>query len=301
MIDSSQFYLWKNFRCGYTVHTASNPLTPALVLIHPIGIGLSGRFWQPFVKAWLAQNPHSVVYNPDLLGCGASDMPPVAYYPVDWAEQLQYFLENVVQKPVILVVQGASFPIAIELLQKESSSHLIKGLVLCTPPGWPTMTKAARPFLSKLLWNLLFDSPLGWGNLFYRYARRRQFIKSFSVRQLFAHAEQVDSDWLDSLVEGAQNPSSRYAVFSFLAGFWREDYSSAISTIKQPTLVVWGEKTSSISRESDRETVPERANAYVKHLPQAQVCIIQGRNVLPVESTSELVQVITNFWQQDNW
>lgn len=298
--SATQFYLWKDFRCAYTVHTSRNslPQKTVMILVHPIGVGLSGLFWQRFIQEWLESHSNCAIYNPDLLGCGSGDMPAIAYYPIDWAEQLQYFLENVVKQPAILVVQGASFPIAIKLLSKVSNSNLIKGLVLLTPPAWRTMTETAKPLTQKLLWNLLFNSPVGLGKLFYYYARRRQFIKSFSVRQLFANAQQVDSQWLDSLVEGAKDSQSRYAVFSFLAGFWREDYTSAISKIKQPTLVVLGEQTSSISRESFRETLQQRADFYVKYLSQARVHTIEGRNVLPVESTSSLVEVISDFWQQ---
>ena len=299
MIDSPQFYFWKDFKCAYTVNTSGNTQsqTSAIVLIHPIGVGISKAFWQPFIQAWLVNNPNSVIYNPDLIGCGECDLPSVAIYPSDWAAQLRCFLENVVKKPVTLIVQGASFPIAIKLIQ-ITNADLIEGLVLSTPPAWRTMTEKAQPLTQKLLWNLFFNSPIGLGNLFYRYARRRQFIESFSMRQLFADAEQVDSQWLDSLVEGAKDPRTRYAVFSFLAGFWREDYTYAISTIQQPTLVVWGQQTSSISRGSFTETLQERTDLYVKHLPQAQVVIIEGRNVLPVESTSTLVAVVTDFWQE---
>ncbi len=293
--NSSQFYSWQGFRCAYTVF-GSNKVSRAspLVLIHPIGVGLSGTFWQRFIQTWLAQNPDSIIYNPDLLGCGESEMPSVAYYPSDWATQLKYFIETVIQTPVTLVVQGASFPIAIELGQ-FLEPDLIQGLVLSAPPAWRTITDAAKPRQQKLLWNLLFDSPLGLGNLFYRYARRRQFIESFSIRQLFADAEQVDHSWLDELTEGAADLQSRYAVFSFLAGFWRQDYASAIAQITQPTLVVFGEQTSSISREGKPETVSERLNAYKSHLPQGQGCIIPGRNVLPYESTSEFVSVVADF------
>ena len=297
MTDSPQFYSWQDFRCAYTVDNANNLLseTPALILIHPIGVGLSGIFWQRFIKAWLAQNSNSVVYNPDLLGCGVSDMPSVAYYPVDWANQLKYFLETVVKKPAILVVQGASFPIAVKLVQNPPNPNWIEGLVLAGPPAWRTITEAAKPRQNKLLWNLLFNSPIGLGNLFYLYARRRQFIESFSVRQLFAKATQVDENWLDKLTQGAKNSQSRFAVFSFLAGFWREDYTSAISQIEQPTLVVFGEQASSISREGKTETPQERLDAYVKHLPQGQGCFIPGRNVLPYESTSAFVNVVADF------
>jgi pimeloyl-ACP methyl ester carboxylesterase len=294
MANSSQFYSWQNFRCSYSVYGSDRaPNSSPLVLIHPIGVGLSRTFWQRFIEAWLAQNPDSVVYNPDLIGCGECDLPTVAYYPSDWAAQLKYFIETVVKQPVTLVVQGASFPIAIKLVQSESDR--VKSLVLSAPPAWSTITDAAKPTQQKLLWNLLFNSPIGLGNLFYRYARRRQFIESFSVRQLFADAESVDRQWLDELTEGAKDPQTRYAVFSFLAGFWREDYAEAIAKITQPTLAVFGEQTSSISSEGKAETVSERLNAYKSHLSRGQGRIIAGRNVLPYESTSEFVEVVTDF------
>lgn len=297
MTDSPQFYSWQNFRCAYTVYNSDNlsSQTSALVLIHPIGVGLSGNFWQRFIDTWLAQNPNSLVYNPDLLGCGASDMPSVAYYSIDWANQLRHFIENVVKKPAILVVQGASFPIAIKLVQNPILSNSIDRLVLSAPPAWGIMTKPTKSVQNKLLWNLLFNSPIGLGNLFYLYARRRQFIESFSVRQLFANAAQVDDNWLDSLTEAAKNSQGRFAVFSFLAGFWREDYTEAITQIKQPTLVVFGEKASSISKEGKSESPQERLDTYVKYIPQGQGCLIPGRNVLPYESTSQFVGVVTDF------
>ena len=300
MLNLSQYYYWKDLKCAYTVHATSNSVNSksAILLIHPIGVGLSKVFWQPFIDAWLAQNPDSIVYNPDLIGCGDCDMPSVAYYPIDWAEQLRYFLENVVKQPVLIIVQGASFPIAIKLVPKMSNADLIKGLVLATPPAWRTMTEAAKPATQKLLWNLLFDSPFGLGQLFYLYARRRQFLQSFSERQLFADADKVNERWLDSLEEGAKNLNSRYAVFSFLAGFWREDYAADIAEIEQPTLIVWGEQTSSISKESYQETLEQRTDAYLKQLPQARVHTIEGRNVLPFESTSDFVEVVSEFWQQ---
>ena len=293
MINSVLFYSWRDYCCSYTVFDSSVEASTPLVLIHPIGVGLSRTFWQRFIKSWLVHNPNSTVYNPDLLGCGNCDMPAVAYYPVDWAAQLAYFIKTIVKKPVVLVVQGASLPIAIELTQ-ILEPHWIEKLVLSAPPAWRTITDAAKPKQQQLLWNLLFDSPLGLGKLLYLYVRRRQFIESFSIRQLFGDAK-VDDSWLDELTKGAKDARSRYAVFSFLAGFWRKDYASDIAGITQPTLVVFGEQTSSISREGKTETVPQRLNSYLSHLPQGRGCTISGRNVLPYESATELVRVTSDF------
>ncbi|MEP0868574.1 alpha/beta hydrolase [Trichocoleus desertorum AS-A10] len=294
----TQFYTWKGYRCAYEVQTPTAPSpgtkTP-LLLIHPIGVGLSRHFWQRFGREWYQAEHRNPIYNPDLLGCGNSDMPHVTYTPEDWAEQLQYFLQTVIQQPVILVVQGALFPVAIALTQLQKETNLIRGLVLSGPPAWPVMTKASKSWQRRLSWNL-FDSPLGAA--FFRYARRPQFLRSFSTKQLFDRAEAVDQEWVDMLVRGAQDPASRHAVFAFLAGFWRQNYEQAIASTQQPTLVVVGETASSISRSGKQETPDQRIADYLAHLPQGRSLKMTGRNVMPYETTTEFVQAIAPFVQE---
>jgi len=288
----TQFYTWQDYRCAYEIHqqTNSTPEDIPLLLIHPIGVGLSRQFWRRFCREWHNTGHRNPIYNPDLLGCGESEMPHVAYTPSDWAEQLQYFLQTVVQKPVIVVVQGALLPVAIELVQKES--NLIAGLVLAGPPAWAVISKKSPEWQQKLLWNLL-DSP--FGSVFYRYARTPKFLTSFSTRQLFASSDSVDAEWLNTLVGGAENLASRHAVFSFLAGFWRQNYASTIASIQQPTLVVLGETASSISQEGKKETLDERLADYLAYLPQGRGIKMNGRNVLPYESTTEFIAAIAPF------
>ncbi len=296
-LPTSLFYNWQGYRCAYELHSPSNSTASGipLVLLHPIGVGLSRYFWHRFCREWRHTGQDNPIYNPDLLGCGESEMPRAAYTPADWAEQLQYFLQTIVKKPVILLVQGAELPVAIALVQRQTEPNYIQGIVLSGPPAWSLMTKPTPAWQHKLAWNIL-DSPVG--SAFYRYARRRQFLQSFSERQLFADRATVDAQWLDTLENGAVNPESRYAVFSFLAGFWREDYEKAIEAIAQPTLVVVGDKASSISRTGQSETPEERIAEYIKHLPQGQARKISGRNVLPYESTAEFVAVVAEFVNQ---
>ncbi|MCF2151141.1 alpha/beta hydrolase [Desmonostoc muscorum LEGE 12446] len=293
----SQFYTWQNYRCAYEIHQPSNTISEGipLLLIHPIGVGLSRQFWRRFQREWYNSGQQNLIYNPDLLGCGESEMPHMAYTPSDWAEQLQYFLQTVVQKPVILVVQGGLLPVAIRLVEKQS--NLIAGLVLSGPPAWAVITKKLPEWQKKIFWNL-FDSPFGSG--FYRYARTPKFLRSFSTRQLFASDNAVDAEWLNTLVVGAENLASRHAVFSFLAGFWRQDYSSLIASIQQPTLIVVGEIASSISQEGKKETPDERLADYLAHLPQGRGIKINGRNVLPYESTTEFVAAIAPFIKKNS-
>ena len=290
------FYEWQKYRCAYDVYqptTATEDSIP-LLLIHPIGVGLSRVFWQRFCETWYKSGNTNPIYNPDLLGCGDCEMPAVACYPSDWAAQLQFFLETVVKKPAIVLVQGALLCVALELakIQQKTGSNLIRGLVLAGPPAWAVMNKHSTDREQRIVWNLL-DSPLG--NAFYRYARRAEFLRSFSAKQLFGDAANVDSEWLDALHAGAANPESRHAVYSFLAGFWRQDYSTAIQQFINPALVIVGEKASSISRSGKKEKPEEKLAQYLANFPNAEGLLMPGRNVLPYESTAEFVGAVAEF------
>lgn len=291
MTQATQFYTWKGLKCAYNVHQPQPSNSIALLTLHPIGVGLSRQFWQRFCREWTAAGGDNPIYNPDLLGCGESAMPRVAYFPEDWAEQLQFFIQTIVRQPVILIVQGALFPVAIELAKLEP--NFIQKLVLSGPPSWSLITEAGKPLQQKLLWNLLFDAPLG--NAFYRYARREQFVRLFSVRQLFGNEPDVDAEWLKQLQEGSANLDSRYAVFSFLAGFWRRNYQDDLQNLPQPVFAVFGEKASGISQTGKQDTAEKRLNDYRENLPDCQGAIAPGRNVMPYEATAEFVRAISPF------
>lgn len=294
MNNQSLFYTWQNYRCAYEFHEESATEKVALLLIHPIGVGLSCQFWHPFIKTWLKSATKYPIYNPDLLGCGDCDLPKVAYFPLDWAEQLNYFLTNIIQTPVVIVCQGGLFPIAIDLINICSQPELIKGLILASPPTIRFISEDKPYWQQKLTWNLFLNAPI-IGTNFYKYARRRQFLENFSTRQLFANSQSVDETWLTTLEKGAENLNTRYAVYSFLAGFWRQDYRAKMSKIKQPTFIVMGDQTSSVGKNKQAETPQARLNFYLDQFQDSEGVIISGRNVLPYESPLEFASVSINF------
>ncbi|MGB0560446.1 MAG: alpha/beta fold hydrolase [Spirulinaceae cyanobacterium] len=289
-----KLYKWQTYCCAYDQHDppTGEPSGPPLLLIHPIGVGLGRWFWHRFMGAWYTAGYRNRIYNPDLLGCGDSDLPRVAYHPEDWARQLQCLVQERIQEPVVIVAQGALFPVAIACA--ELFPEQIKGIALSGPPAWRLMTTPTSDRAQRIAWNL-FDTPLGIA--FYAYARSRGFLASFSERQLFGRAEDVDAQWLDALQAGAKQQASRHAVFSFLSGFWRQDYGAAIATLPCPTLVIFGEGASSVTK-GYVETAEERLAAYLKHLSQGQGGIIPGRNVLPYESTDAFVERVGEFWAE---
>lgn len=292
-----QAYRWQTYQCVYEHYPAPAEVDRApLVLVHPIGVGLSRRFWGRFCQAWFEQGGTAAIYNPDLLGCGDGDLPHVAFYPEDWADQLGQFFEVIVKRPAVLVVQGALMPVAVEFAVKYP--QWVEAMVWSGPPAWPLISETKETWPQQASWNL-FDSPLGWG--FYLYARTEAFLRDFSIKQLFARPKAVDQEWLDLLAQGCQSLETRHAVYSFLSGFWRKDYRPLLAQIQAPVLIVMGEQASSISRDAQTYCPTDRLKPYLETLPQAQGIEIPGRNVLPYESTAAFTDAVRNFLTHTNF
>ncbi|HIK26409.1 MAG TPA: alpha/beta hydrolase [Thermosynechococcus sp. M46_R2017_013] len=285
---TAKTYQWQGLTCHYWL-TGAGGKTP-LLFIHPVGVGLSGLFWDRCVGHWQTLAQSYLFYIPDLLGCGQSSLPHLAYYPEDWAAQLQFLIESEIAQGVVLVVQGAVLPVALELVRLAPQK--VKALILSGPPTGSLISQNTGALWQRLRWRL-FDSPLGWA--FYQYARQERFLRRFSVKQLFAKPQAVDRQWLEMLTQGAANLETRHAVYSFLAGFWRRDYRPILQTVAQPVLVVMGDQASSISRQGTAESPQERLAFYTELLPNAAGVIIPGRNVLPYESTAAFVDVCQQF------
>jgi len=58
-----------NLSYRYKPPSTGHEKSPPLLLIHPIGIGLSSWFWDRFLESWTG----SAVYAPNLIGCGVSE------------------------------------------------------------------------------------------------------------------------------------------------------------------------------------------------------------------------------------
>ncbi len=262
-----------------------------MLLIHPIGVGLSSRFWDRFIRCWQASDDTTTLLAPDLLGCGVHEHPNQQLAPEDWAAPLVDLLRNQTNTPTVLVSQGASLPIALAVA--KSAPELVAGLVAISPPSWRILEEPFPQTQSQWIWRLLFQGPIG--SLFYRYARRRAFLKSFSVNNLFANNKDVDDEWLDTLEQEAANMSTRWATFSFLAGFWRRNWISQWQKINQPVWLLFGQEATGIGRSKQWDDAQERIQTYAQQMPTAVSASIHGRNVLPYESTSECVSQLQSW------
>ena len=266
-------------------------MSEPLLLIHPVGVGLSSRFWERFRASWQRHDTTTSLLAPDLLGCGGATMEKRALTAADWAAPLVALLHQSNSEPVVLVSQGASLPIALAVI--EQAPDRVSRLVAISPPGWRVLSEPFPEPRSRQLWRLLFSGAIG--GLFYRYARRRGFLRSFSEKNLFAEASAVDEEWLTTLEEGSKAMASRWAVFSFLAGFWRRNWEQQLCNLTIPVLVVFGQDATGIGRSKGWDDADERIATFKSKLPQAEIRSIPGRNVLPYESAEACVDAVHSW------
>ena len=95
----------------------ASPDTPPLLLVPPIGVGITRTFFNRFMREWVEVGAPCEVHAPDLLGCGANwpRWPRKFYAPDDWAEQLDEYVRQNIARPVVVCTQGGLAPVALEI------------------------------------------------------------------------------------------------------------------------------------------------------------------------------------------
>ena len=88
---------------------------------------------------------------------------------------------------------------------------------------------------------------------------------------------------------------TRWAVYSFLAGFWRRDWEPQLTGLKIPVQIIFGTKATGIGSSKSWDDLDERLGTYKDKMPRASISTIPGRNVLPYESTEECVSSVSEW------
>jgi len=213
---------------GYTLKYRYKPAAvgrenePPLLLVHPVGIGMSSWFWDAFLDEW---EVGGAVYAPDLIGCGidhGSDawVPEKKgmFFPTSWVEGCETLLNDIIlpqtaqgkkknnpllasllgglpnsnnsqKQHVTVVTQGGLAPVGVMLASRNPQT--VSNLIMTSPPTWNDMTVPVQEKELEKNYNFL-KSPLGsaaFGALESEWA-----IRFFS--NLFLFEGQADSKWM---------------------------------------------------------------------------------------------------------
>ena len=257
---------------------------PPLLLIHPVGIGLSSWFWKKFIDEWQGGE----VFAPDLIGCGASDAwdPDVRglFLPLDWVRGCEALWREHIQRPCVVVTQGGLAPVGAVLAAREADnwrgSLAVAGLVLTSPPTWQDMAVAVPAAEVDRNYAVL-RTPLGSASV--GILENRAAIRFFS--NLFLFEEEADQRWLDEACGGC-SAAACPPVIAFNAGLLSaREYTAELCNTKTPTLVLSG---TADKREADRRL-------YGTQMRSCRLVTLPGCNVLPWESARETCDAVRTF------
>lgn len=284
-----RLYTHDGWTCAYRYKAAQSyedqqRYTP-LLLIHPVGIGLSSWFWTN-----LMQHYRGEVYAVDLIGCGTigGDLwdPQVRgmFFPLTWAEQCVTLIQKEIQRPCAVVCQGAVAPVAVVLT--HSCPQHISHLVLTSPPEYTDMVQPLPT--STLERNYRFYQSPFWGRLAFAALENRFAIQLFSNLFLFDSPIKADNIFVTNAVnECTNNLLLRTPIMAFNAGLLlHRSLTEELVNIRQPALVLCGE--SDRSRNKNRQ-------GYQDSMKDSTLKVIRGKNILPWEFPEEVCDELVEF------
>lgn len=240
--------------------------TTAILLIHPIGVGIDSWFYNRLLQALYKKRSEMkndarrvVVLAPDLLACGSASNPIVVvddseqeaiqklplFNVTDWSSQMQQFMASYEQEQShvdinwCIVSNGGCVPIALDIAQdychsKQVFSGNLTHVILSAPPSLKGLLQYPPP-ASKIQKNYKTLSGIV-GKVFWWYALRRNgaFIQKFSEKNLAANPKNLGKEWTPTCVHTATTyPLSKYSTFMFLAGALQQSCTLAFNAIQR--------------------------------------------------------------------
>ena len=215
---------------NYTQSLRANDDQPTLVLVH--GFGASLDAWNDIYPALAAGRS---VVRLDLKGSGFSDKPRDGRYaPEDQARLLLGFLRVLELRRVVLIAHSLGGGIAIVATLRnaaEASGPRIEGLVLIDPAGYPQRFPS---FITALRNPLL---------RFLSRAASPEFKARYVLMHSFALKARVTDERVQRYAYFLKRPGTEDALeatATSLSYGTVDEFSSQLSGLKIPTLIVWG-------------------------------------------------------------
>lgn len=296
-ISKIRKYDYDGWNLTYRYKAASRGYENAdpILLIHPVGIGLSSWFWERFMEEWIGP----AIYAPNLIGCGISEGGDAwdpdergMSFPLSWARGCEALMQSLEPASVIpgisffgntksrkwtVMSQGGLAPVAVQLAARNP--NIIDKLILASPPTWDDMTTPVPETELSRNYNF-FRNPI-WGRLAFNVLESRGAIEFFSNQFLFA--KPCDSTWLDN-AEKELGVKARPPVMTFNSGFClHRSFEDDLLSLPQYTLILAGN--------GDKRQRDE----YMQSMKNCSLRVLPGLNVLPWESPVETVEAVKTF------
>jgi pimeloyl-ACP methyl ester carboxylesterase len=234
-----------------------------LVLLH--GSSSSLHTWEGWAKALKGQRR---VIRFDLPGCGLTGPFGGHYAPDDYSDEalVRFTLDllDALHIPRATLV-GNSMGGEIAWRLALAAPQRVERLVLLDPAGL-----ALSPFIARTL-AVARVPVLGW--LSERLLPRA--MVEASLMKLYGTPERVTPELVDRTYELMLREGNRHALTLRLRQFHPGEATAQLAGVRQPTLILWGDK--------DQLLLPAQGREFAQRIPGSQLVILPGIGHLPQE------------------
>ncbi|CAF2166059.1 hypothetical protein YC2023_090785 [Brassica napus] len=291
--EMSKKWKWKGeYSINYFVKSSPEEVTPAsqtVLLVH--GFGASIPHWRRNINAL---SKHHTVYAIDLLGFGASEKPPGFSYTMEsWAELILNFLEEVVQKPTVLIGNSVGSLACVIAASEESQRDLVRGLVLLNCAGGMNNKAVFDDWRIKLLMPLLLliDFLLkqrGIASALFNRVKDRHDSENLKniLTNVYGNKDNVDDTLVEIIAGPANSEGALDAFVSILTGPPGPNPITLIPEITKPVLVLWGDQDGLTPLDGP---VGKYFTSLPGQLPNFNLYVLEGVGHCPQDDRPDLV------------
>ena len=260
---------------GYEIFATEAGAGPFVLLVHGVYAGASSYEYRNLFPL-LAQR-HRVVAI-DLLGCGLSARPNLAYSAELLTEQIVDALNEFGAEPTTLV--GSSLGGAFSIRAAARANDRVETLVVSCPTGLAGVLDES-PSPAQLAVAATFRSPL-LGEALFNALASRPSLRWFLEHQSYADARSATPEVVDHYYALTHQSGARYVPAHFVGGLLNCNVARDLPFVEAPTLILWGERAPSISPLAN-------AGEFLKLAQRGKLVTFAHSGLLPHEEEPDAV------------
>lgn len=269
-------YDWDGGRVFYTRKGQGHPI----LLLHSHNAAASSYEVR---QAFAELSRGYQVFAPDLPGYGLSERRDREYFAATYSRFILDFIRDVIGAPAIVI--ASSVTAAQAILAAHEDPEAVSHVVAVAPTGL-TARKTTAPASARAL-AALISVPV-WGQTAFNALTMREGIRGFLEERVYDNPWNVTVEMVDHAWHSARQENAIHAPKGFLNGDLWTDARAAYAGLRQPLLVLWGDK--------------DRINPYAVNAPllslntAARVGVITNAGAAPYDEQAQAFsRVVTEF------
>jgi pimeloyl-ACP methyl ester carboxylesterase len=268
---------------GHEIFATQAGAGPLVVLVHGIYAGASAYEFRTLFP--LLARRHRVVAF-DLLGCGLSDKPRLAYGTELFVDQIVDALDAFGEEPATLVASSLGAAFAIRAATR-ASDRVAQLAAICPTGLGGTLDKG--PTGRGAAMTALFRTPVV-GEAAFNALASRASIRWFLEHQVYGDPSRCTPEIVDHYYAVTHQPGARYVPAAFVGGALDCDVARDLPFLEVPLQVLWGEKAPAINPVGN-------ADEFLRLARDARLATFPASGLLPHEEEPEAVDAALASFQ----